>query len=171
MYQIPIPDDLRRSGMDQRFKITVTLAYTSIPRRTRRTYRYYNSVWLDWTASRKGESFRSFEQEALLHDQNEILRDGTNELSWFIGHRTDQGEVSGLRRQNGSVQKDWTEIAAYELPSDLCIAIRGHQGWDTNPESTASYALAVTIESVNNEIPIYNRIAQSISQIRSRIQI
>ncbi|TGK45937.1 S8 family peptidase [Leptospira bouyouniensis] len=171
LYQIPIPAELRKSGMDDIYKITVTLAYTALPRRTRRTYRFYNSVWIDWVSSRKGETFKSFENR-MVFDSEDDSKDGYDEFKWFIGEATNRGQLEGIRRQNGTLQKDWAEIPASDMPHDLCIAVRGHKGWNSDPEATAKYSLVVTIESVGKKIPIYQSISQSISILqKSRIKI
>lgn len=171
LYQIPIPAELRKSGMDDIYKISVTLAYTALPRRTRRTYRFYNSVWIDWVSSRKGESFKSFENRTVF-DSDDKMKDGHEEFKWFIGEATNRGLVEGIRRQNGTLQKDWIETPASDMSHDFCIAVRGHKGWNSDPEATAKYSLVVTIESVGKNIPIYQSISQSISiNQKSRIKV
>lgn len=171
IYQIPIPAGFRRAGLEEVFRISVSLAFTSTPRRTRRTYRFYNSIWVDWKASKKGESLSSFE-ERMVHYPDGNDTDGGVNLPWFIGESTNSGEITGLRRQNGSMQKDWAEIPGHEMPEDLCIAVRGHKGWNTDPLATAKYALVVTIESVGNKIPIYTEIKQTVDTlVRSRARV
>lgn len=171
IYQIPIPDAFKRAGVEDVFRISVTLAFTSSPRRTRRTYRFYNSIWVDWKASKKGESLSSFEGR-MVHNPEGNEKDGGDNLPWFIGDATTAGEIIGLRRQNGSMQKDWAEIPGHEMPEDLCIAVRGHKGWNTDPLATAKYALVVTIESVGSRVPVYAEIKQSVDAlVRSRTQV
>ncbi|NLL05378.1 MAG: hypothetical protein GX270_06225 [Clostridiaceae bacterium] len=46
-------------------------------------------------------------------------------------------------------------MPAYELPEEFCIAIKGHNGWSNNGEHFAKYALAVSFEAINKDIPIY----------------
>lgn len=167
VYQIPIPPGLRRAGLDDGIRVLVTLAFTASPRRTRRTYRFYNSVWLDWVASKKHETVASFKGRIFSGADH----DGSKELKWFFGSKTNEGHMQDLRRQNGSLQKDWAEVKAHELPEDLCIAVRGHGGWDTNPEAVANYAIVVTIESIAQQLPIYTRIKQRAVRVQQRIQM
>lgn len=169
VYQIPIPLDLRRAGLEDEIRITITLAYTAAPRRTRRTHRFYNSVWLDWIASKREEGLEQFLARAIETGTKQRASDLSG-FDWHFGERIDRGDLLGLRRQNGSVQKDWTTIPAHDLPSDLCIAVRGHRGWDTNPDSMAKYALVVTVESIGNRLPMYARIQSAVEQVGSRVQ-
>ena len=65
IYQVPVPAELRRPGEEHRILVEVTLSYVAQPRRTRRSHRGYLSVWLDWRASREGESIEAFFTRAL----------------------------------------------------------------------------------------------------------
>ena len=46
IYQVPIPEELRRPGDDFDIRIDVTLSYVAQPRRTRRNLRRYLSTWV-----------------------------------------------------------------------------------------------------------------------------
>ncbi len=170
IFQIPIPSELRRAGLEDVCRITVTLAYTALPRRTRRTYRFYNSVWVDWCASKQGESYQSFENR-MIYSPSGTEKDGLKGFPWFIGEAVDDGAITGIRRQNSSLQKDWAKIPAYNMPSDFCVAVRGHKGWDSDPESVAKYALVVTIESVEKKIPVYVPIQNALIALQEQIQL
>jgi hypothetical protein len=56
------------------------------------------------------------------------------------------------------------------LPEDLCIAVRGHQGWSRDPDSVATYALVVTFEIVGQEIPIYESLRAAVDDLRAEIE-
>jgi hypothetical protein len=49
------------------------------------------------------------------------------------------------------------------LPEVLAIAVRGHKGWaHRNPDATARFSLAVSLEAVNRELEIYTAVQQQI---------
>lgn len=63
-------------------------------------------------------------------------------------------------------------LKSYELEKYFAIAVRSHKGWDNDPYSVANYSLAVTIEAINNDIPIYNEISNAVKlDIEAETQI
>ena len=52
------------------------------------------------------------------------------------------------------------------LPNDFCIAVRGHEGWSHDPDSTASYSLAVTLEILGQEIAIYDALRTAVIELQ-----
>ncbi|MDQ3473245.1 MAG: hypothetical protein M3447_05860, partial [Acidobacteriota bacterium] len=56
------------------------------------------------------------------------------------------------------------------LPEDLCIAIRGHQGWSRDPDAAARYSLVVTFEIVGQEIPIYEPLRTAVLELQSEVE-
>ena len=169
VYQIPLPEELRRPGDEYDIRIDVTLSYSASPRRTRRTARGYLAVWLDWIASRIGESANDFSDRS-LHTDGDPNNDSNRQFQWTL-HPSTQHGLPGVRRSVGTVQKDWAEIKSYQLPESLSIAVRGHQGWSRDPDETASYALAVTFEIIGKEIPIYEPLRNSVMNLRSLIEV
>ncbi len=135
IYQVPIPEELRRPGEDFDIRIDVTLSYVAAPRRTRRTQRGYLATWLDWISNRKGESLEAFLSRA-LRSEEDPLREGFGSLGWTIQTKPQWG-MPGVKRGVGTVQKDWAIVKSNALPDDLCIAVRGHQGWSRDPDSVA----------------------------------
>ena len=73
----------------------------------------------------------------------------------MLQEKSDDGFIRDTKRNNGTVQKDWAVVKSNTLPKDFCIAVVGHQGWSRDPDSTASYSLAVTFEILGQEITIY----------------
>jgi hypothetical protein len=176
IYQVPIPESLRSPGEDFRIRISVTMTYSARPRRTRRGIKNYQSTWVDWKSSHRGEAFNSFKNR-VLHTGDRTQADHDSVIPWIIREQDDYGSINGVRRNNSTVQKDWAELHSYELPDDFCVAVIGHQGWDKHPDATANYGLVISFEAVNNDIEIYSRIEVAIEnliesqQVQAEIQI
>ncbi len=168
VYQVPIPSTLRRPGFDYDIRIEVTLSYSAEPRRTRRNPRGYLATWVDWISSRKGESLEAFLGRAIKEDE-EPAKEGSS-MGWTIETNPQWGRLPGVRRNIGTVQKDWAILKSNALPDDLCIAVRGHKGWSKDPEVTAGYALAVTFEILGQEIPIYEPLRISVLELQEQVQ-
>ena len=174
LYQIPIPESMRRPGYEYDVLIEVTLSYVAKPRRTRRNLRRYLSTWLDWKSSKLGESMASFRARALKNSvaDDKVAKGAT--LTWTLGAQVDHGAIEGAKRSSGTVQKDWATVKSNALPEHFCIAVNGHQGWSKDPDSKAKYSLVVSFEIVGREIPIYGDMQVAISELeldlRSNIQ-
>ena len=56
------------------------------------------------------------------------------------------------------------------LPDHFCIAVRGHQGWSHDPDTTARYALVVTFEVVGHEISIYDPLRTAVIELQTQIE-
>lgn len=176
IYQIPIPPELRSPGEDFEIRIDVSLSYVAKPRRTRRFVNKYLSTWVDWRSSKFGESIDSFKNFILRNGNRELAENG-QVIPWKIREQDAWGEVIGARRENSTIQKDWAVIKSHELPTDFCIAVRGHPGWDPDPDAFAKYALSVSFEAINQDIPIYERIEASVealvnaSEVRTEVRV
>jgi Subtilase family len=168
VYQIPIPPELRRPGYDFDVLIEVTLSYAAEPRRTRRNRRRYLSTWVDWKSSNKDEPLDRFRNRALKTEED--AEEAGESFHWTIGTRTNQGDVRDVSRNAGTVQKDWTVVKSGSLPEDFCIAVVGHQGWSTDPESTATYALTVSIEVLGKQVQIYDHIRIANDELRVEVE-
>lgn len=153
VFKIPIPEELSSIGEDYNILIEVTLSYAAKPRRTRRTVKRYLSTWLDWCCSRIGEDFDTFKRR-IFETGASIEDDG--DFKWAIGDAVNHGANKNFSRKNGTLQKDWAIIKSNQLSDAFCIAVRGHKGWGTLFK--AKYALAVSIEAIDQNIPIYERI-------------
>jgi hypothetical protein len=170
VYQVPIPEDIRRAGFDYDILVEVTLSYAAEPRRTRRTHRGYLSTWLDWLSNRKDEPLDSFVSRLVKDEEDEVIREGTS-FAWAISSSTSTGQIADVRRSIGTVQKDWAYIRSNALPENFCIAVRGHKGWSKDPDNTANYTLAVTFEVVGKEIAIYDLLRIAVEELQSDLGI
>lgn len=159
-WTIPIHPEIRRN-LDARIRIDVTTCCCPMPRPTRRGRRY-GSVWVDWQASKRGQAIAAFlESQSKDVDAPDDAEEGSS-LKWTLGAQERHGVVRGVAASAGSVHRDWTELAADDLPHDLFgIGVRGHTGWDTHPDASVPYALAVTFTALGQEIPIYELQAQA----------
>jgi len=176
LYHVPVPESLRRPEEDRRIRIDITLSYAALPRRTRRGHRGYLSTVLDWDVSKSGESMDAF-RRYIFHDGADARRVPGNVFKWMLRDNTEHGEIQGMSRQASTLQKDWCYVNSNELPADFCIAVVGHTGWDPSPERPAKYALAVSFEAVNRDIPVYGDVRAMVEavqtgvNVRERIQI
>ncbi|HUY31869.1 MAG TPA: S8 family peptidase [Pirellulales bacterium] len=168
IYQVPIPAQMRGPADEYDIRIDVTLSYAAPPRRTRRSPRGYLATWLDWTNNRKGESLEAFLTRALKKEEN-VTQEGEGQLGWVI-HEKPMWGLPGVKRSVGTIQKDWAIVKSNALPEDLCIAVRGHQGWSQDPDSVATYTLAVTFEIVGKEIPIYEPLRAAVLALKSEVE-
>lgn len=170
IYQIPIPEALRAPSGEFNVRIDVTLSYVAKPRRTRRSIGQYLSTWVDWRSSHLGENVESFKNR-ILKAGNKDLASSDGLIPWKIREQNDWGEVLGVRRETGTVQKDWAVIKSHQLPEDFCIAVRGHPGWDKDPDASARYALTVSFEAIDEDLEIYSHIETSVRALVSNSEI
>lgn len=167
IYQIPIPPTLRGQADEFDIRVEVTLSYVAQPRRTRRNLRRYLSTWVDWKSSKLGEGLNDFRARALKDEENENTTPLPGSvLPWTLHESTTFGLVRDTKRNSGTVQKDWAVVKSNVLPDNFCIAVVGHQGWSHDPDSTARYALAVTFESLGQEIPIYEPLRAAVIELQ-----
>lgn len=159
LYHIPIPESLNGPGQEKDIKVTVTLAYTAKPRRTRMNKKGYLSSWLEWDTSKPDEPIENV--------KNRTFTDGSKHSSynnepWYIASKSSDGIIKGISRNDSTLQKDWRIIKSYNLPEKFAIAIKSHQGWDRDPFSKAYYSLVVSFEAINNDIKIYEAIKNEV---------
>lgn len=170
VYQVRIPEELRRAGRDYDILIEVTLSYAAEPRRTRRNPRGYLATWVDWVSSRRGELPETFVRRAIREDDKTNEGEEGESLGWTIENNPVWGRLPGVRRSVGTLQKDWLVMKSYALPEEFCIAVRGHKGWSKDPDVTARYALAVSFEILGKEIPIYDALRASVLELQAEIE-
>ena len=170
VYQVPVPESMRRPGYEYNILIEVTLSYAAQPRRTRRNLRRYLSTWVDWKSSKLGESIESFRRRALKdQDGDDNAVQGTT-LRWTLGVRKDHGDIEGAKRGSGTVQKDWAIVKSNALPDNFCVAVMGHQGWSQDPDSEAHYSLAVSFEITGREVPIYSDLRVAVEELQAELE-
>ena len=105
-----------------------------------------------------------------LKSDDDRLAEGSGALGWTIESRSNWGQLPEVRRNVGTVQKDWAFVKSNALPDDLCIAVRGHQGWSRDPDAVARYTLVVTFEIVGQEIPIYLPLRTAVLELQSEVE-
>lgn len=164
IYTVPIPAELRAPGGEFNVRIDVTLSYVAKPRRTRRSLKQYLSTWVDWRSSYLGESVESFTNRT-IRGGDRSSEDGEKPIPWKVREQDDWGEVQGVRRGNGTLQKDWTIVKSHQLPTDFCIAVVGHIGWDKDPAATAKYSLVISFEAIDEDLQIYSEIENSVRSV------
>jgi hypothetical protein len=169
VYQVPIPDALRRPADEFDIRVDVTLSYAALPRRTRRRHRGYLATWVDWVSNRRGESREAFLTRALR--EGTFIQDEGSSFGWTIEARSDWGQIPSVPRGIGTLQKDWALLKSNALPEDFCIAVRGHRGWSNDPDSSASYALTVTLEIVGKEIQIYEPLRTAVNELQAELGV
>lgn len=173
VFAVPIPSELRRPGESYKVRIDVTLAYSPNPRRTRKSRRGYQNVWIDWRACKKNEPLETFKSRILKTDLSQDDDDEDN-FQWTLGYRKKRnGLTDGVTRNNGTVQKDWTYADSFELPEAFGIVVHGHEGWDRkNPESDVPFSLVVSFEAIGVDVELYERIQASVeAEVENQQQI
>ena len=90
-------------------------------------------------------------------------------LPWTLHEKDRDGLVRTARRNSGTVQKDWAVVKSNALPESFCIAVVGHEGWSRDPDATAQYCLAVTLEIQGQEIPIYDPLRVALIALEAEI--
>jgi hypothetical protein len=91
-------------------------------------------------------------------------------LPWVLQEKSDAGFIRGVRRNSGTVQKDWAIVKSSDLPAQFCIGVVGHEGWSHDPDSTARYALTVTFEILGQEIPIYEPLRTAVITLQAEVE-
>lgn len=176
VYKINIPKEVKRPGYDYDVLIEVTVSYFANPRRTRKGTRSYLSTWLDWESAKLGETQKMFKDRVLkeMNSEERPAVDGGDGINWKIRNRVDKG-VEGVRKQDGTLQKDWTILKSYQLPDEFCLAVVGHKGWETKISSEVPYALTISFEvlTTENEIELY-QLVQAVNvevEVEAAVQV
>lgn len=165
VYQVRVPKTLRSVAQSYQVLVEITLAYTGLPRRTRRTHRSYLSTWIDWKTSKPGERAEAF-LKRVLRDSDKITGDSGAVFDWKLSDRSNTGEIQDTRRNLGTVQKDWAVVSGDNLPADFCIAVVGHPGWDHRVDADAPYALCVTFEVMAGDIDLHADVEIALEELR-----
>jgi Subtilase family len=171
IYQVPIPPELRGQADEFDIRLEVTLSYVAQPRRTRRNLRRYLSTWVDWKSSKLGEGINDFYVRAMRDEENDAEPLPGSALPWTLNEKSDAGFIRNTKRNSGTVQKDWAVVKSNTLPDHFCIAVIGHAGWSHDPDSTARYALAVTLQILGEEIAIYEPLRTAIIELQTEVGV
>lgn len=158
LYTISIPSELRKPAEDFDILIEVTLCYTAKPRRTRRRTQSYLSSWLSWESSKLGEPYEVFKARVLKNMEDPGLGEENDSIPWSIWSNPGWGSVRGLKRQDSATQKDWVIVKSNSLPEQLSFAVIGHKGWEKDLSEEIPFSFAVSLEVLDGELEIYERI-------------
>ena len=170
IYQVPIPASMRGPADEFDIRIEITLSYVASPRRTRRNLRRYLSTWVEWKSSKLGEDIDAFRIRALKGQDDDGSHSKGMPLPWMLDSNPNWGTIRDVKRNAGTVQKDWAVVKSNALPEDFCIAVVGHKGWSHDPDSTARYALTVSFEVVGKEIAIYEPLRVAVQELQAEIE-
>jgi len=169
LYRVAIPAELRTRAEDTPLRVSVTLSYSSEPRRTRSSRRGYLATWLDWRSSGLNEPFDVFKKR-MISGKEKGARN-YKQPNWCLHFDSQHGDALDTRRGNGTVQKDWATIPAHELPDELAIAVRAHKGWDHREGSGgAKYCLIVSFEAEDISIPVYSAVATVNVEVEAQVE-
>ena len=174
VYQVKLPEKLLSQGEELEILVEITLSYKAQPRRTRRNRRRYLSTWLDWECSKKGEDPDRFLARILKnYNTPEDSDKGEDPFEWTLAKQVNYGQVKGVSRTAGTIQKDWATVNSYNLREAFCIAVVGHEGWNNAPDADVPYSLVVSLEALETNIPIYNlvktKVETEISEVETEI--
>jgi len=170
IYQVPIPAPMRGPADEYDIRIEVTLAYVASPRRTRRNLRRYLSTWVEWKSSKLGEDIDAFRIRALKGQEDDGSYSRGTPLPWMLDSNPKWGTIREVKRNAGTVQKDWAIVKSNALPEDFCISVVGHKGWSHDPDTTARYALTVSFEVGGKEIAIYDPLRVAVEGLQAEIE-
>ncbi|MEQ9219296.1 MAG: S8 family peptidase [Cyclobacteriaceae bacterium] len=162
VFNIKIPEEIRRIGDEYDILIEVTVSFRAKPRRTRRYSYSYLSSYLQWESSQFGETFEMFRNRMIQSTGNDVRleemdQSGLESFPWTIQARRNSG-ISDVKLNDSSTQKDWAIIKSHQLSDDFGIGVIGRKGWEKDLNAEIPYAIVVSFESVNRDIEIYERI-------------
>ena len=165
LHRLPWPlQELEALG-EARVEMRVTLSYFIEPNPSERGFsrRYrYESHGLRFDVKRPAESEADFRARvnAAARDEEEGTQAGGGDLGWIIGKQN---------RHKGSLHSDTWQGSAADLASRGVIAIYPALGWwRTRPrleryDSTARYALVVSIHAPEVDVELYSAVANLIA--------
>lgn len=158
VYSVRIPNQLRTPGEEHDILIEITLAFMARPRRTRRKTQSYLSTWLDWHSSRLNESHDQFCARVIKDLQGPVETSDQDAIPWVIRENSQRSTITGLKRQDSSLQKSWCVLKSFSLPEEFSLAVVGHQGWSKDLDESIPYSIVVSFEALNSAINVYEMI-------------
>lgn len=175
VFEVPVPEEIRSAGDDVRLRVDVTLSYVTEPRRTRASLKGYQAVWLDWRSSTQREPMSRFLGRIWADEETPVRAGGGTAIPWMLGFQNRQGLTREISRQ-GTLQKDWAHVPAFDLGDSFGIAVRGHKGWNQgDPAATAKFVLVVSFEADNPEVRVYEPVRVAIENrirvSRARVEV
>lgn len=125
---------------------------------------------MEWKSSKLGEDIDAFRIRALKGQEGDGAHAKGTPLPWMLDSNPKWGTIRDVKRNAGTVQKDWAIVKSNALPADFCISVVGHKGWSRDPDSTARYALTVSFEIVGKEIAIYEPLRVAVEELQAEIE-
>lgn len=168
LYRILIPENVRRQGDQYETLISIALAFKAQPKRNGNSFKSYFSSSASWKTNKPSESFEHFKRRMSSIEEQDLEEESTSSglnHDWFVKEGSNHG-IEGFKRRTNTLQKDCFTCNSYNLPEELCIAVIGHKGWEKDSAKKADYAIAVTIEDLGLQQPIYESI-----MIENQIQL
>lgn len=184
IYAVHVPVEIRWPSMSAQVLIEVTLVYKSKSRRTRKGTKSYLSTWMSWISSKPWETIEEFRSRVIQEWQKQesepiittddpmedtLSSQRTDSFKWIIQDNKRHGKVAKISRSNSATQKDWTIINAYDLPESFFIWVIGHNGWEKDTDNDYPYAIAVSFESLDGTIQIYEQMIE-VNQVQTEIE-
>ena len=168
-YKVPIPAEMRTVGDEYDILIEMTLSFAANPRRTRKSFNNYLSIWVDWKTSHLGESQESFDHRIFKESNGRL--DRAESIPWKLGNRDDHNQIKNAKRNKSTLQKDWAVVKSHDLPDEFYLGIIGHSGWSKDPNDVSKYALTISFEAINRDIEIYNMVKVEVERLHAQAHI
>lgn len=166
IFMVKVPKEINRPGLDNEILIEITIAFKVPVRRTRKYTKSYLSSWLSWEVSNPREDHQEFCDRVIKSMDERQSTDNKNATRWMIWDRGNNGTIKEVKRQDGTVQKDWTIVRSNQLPDEFSVAVVGHTGWNKDLQVNIPYSVVVSFESLSEEIPVYQ-----LFEIENRVEI
>lgn len=156
IFSIKIPEEILSEADEYDVMIEATLSFTARTRRTRKYLNSYMSTSLIWESSGENEKIEDFTKRVLDLEAPDLLDQGSA-LRWTIRERSNWSTINGVKRQDNSLQKSWCIMKSFNLPEEICFAVKGKKGWEKDDEKIP-YTFVVSFESLNVDINLYEMI-------------
>lgn len=159
IYTVKLPEEIRRPGNEYEILMEVTLTFMASPRRSRQRTNQYLSTWVDWQSSKYSESYLQFKKRITKYIQDDSVEEvdaseNDEHIKWKLRENVNWGSIRGLRRQDSSIQKDWTILRAFSVPAEFSIGVVGHKGWEKDADKKVAYSLAISFEVLDSEVDV-----------------
>jgi hypothetical protein len=165
IFSVKIPEEIIGFGEEYDVLIEVTLSFTARTRRTRKYLNSYMSSSLVWESSKKNENITQFSTRILKNIGEQVAHDEGELLKWSIRENSGWSQMDDIKRQDNSLQKSWCILKSYELPDEICLAVKGRKGWEKDDEEVP-YSIAVSFEALGADINLYELI-----ELENRIDV
>jgi hypothetical protein len=151
LIRVPLPEDLLTKLGETQVRLTVTLSYFVEPTESL-VSRKYAGGRLNWEVQGPAETVAQLRARV-----NKLARDGgtgkASGYSWTLGRQI---------RGRGSLQHDYADVAASQLPGDRIVAIYPTLGWwernDLTRDREIPYALVVSVDFGDLDVDLHSAV-------------